>query len=167
MDEIKVTDYPMSITIFSPDHQLWPAYRAHLERVGMARWAQPAPDMFFLGVCQDETIIGHLSLRVQPIIIPGDQTIPGPDGEPLRETYVQTFAVEESYRRQGFGRALQLAALDLTKDLGCYQMRSWSSLDKSANYALKLDLGFAAHPAIFEAPNGEKIGGVYFVRAIQ
>ena len=47
---------------------------------------------------------------------------------------MQTFAVEPDFRRQGHGRALQLAALDMSARLGCYQMRSWSTVDKQANY---------------------------------
>lgn len=52
-------------------------------------------------------------------------------------------------------------ALELTCALGACQMRSWSSLDKTANYALKLSLGFAAHPAVQTAGlTGEPISGV-------
>jgi GNAT superfamily N-acetyltransferase len=42
----------------------------------------------------------------------------------LRETFVATFAVDAAYRRHGYGRALQTAALKMTRALGCYQMRS-------------------------------------------
>lgn len=169
----------MPVDRFAPDDALWPAYVAHLQRIGQARWVvdadgQPlAADAHFLGVIIGENVVGHISLKVQPILIPatewaGGQATPlaGPDGDPLRETFVQTFAVEEVHRRQGYGRALQLAALDLTRDLGCYQMRSWSSLDKPANYALKLSLGFAAHPAKSDTPAGYAVSGVYFVKTV-
>ena len=84
----------------------------------------------------------------------------------MRETFAQTFAVEEVYRRRGHGRALQLEALTLTKDLGAHQMRSWSSLDKQANYALKMNLGFAVCPAVYETDAGLKVSGVYFVKTV-
>jgi GNAT superfamily N-acetyltransferase len=143
----------------------------------MARWAlgtaadRPSPNLYFLGVIAHEGVIGHISLRVQDLVIPEttwsagqDHRLLGVDGHPLRETFVNTFAVDESHRRQGYGRALQLAALDLTRGLGCYQMRSWSSLDKTANFALKLGLGFAAFPAIQETGDRQMISGVYFVK---
>ena len=144
----------------------------------MARWvldddAQPHPDHYFLAALADDRIVGNLTIRVQNLVVPGtawsagrDHTLTDPDGFPLRETFVATFAVDEAHRRRGYGRALQLAALDLTRDLGCYQLRSWSSLDKPANYALKLSLGFAIHPAIQEAHTGQQISGVYFVRTV-
>lgn len=145
----------------------------------MARWVFDGdsgalrPDLHCLGVLVGEQIAGHITLRVQPVLIPATEwsggqaaPLPGPDGAPLSETFVQTFAVEAAHRRQGFGRALQLAALDLTRALGGYQMRSWSSLDKSANYALKLSLGFAAHPAVQVTSSGQAISGVYFVKTV-
>ncbi|HEX3049204.1 MAG TPA: GNAT family N-acetyltransferase [Aggregatilineaceae bacterium] len=168
----------MDILTFTYTDPHWPAYLAHLERVNMARWATdegglPKPGVYYLGAWDHDQVVGNLSLKWQPIVIPatdwsGGHPAPllGPDGEPLHETFVNTFAVEEAHQRQGYGRALQLAALDLTRDLGGYQMRSWSSLDKSANYALKLSLGFSAHPEIQEAYNGQKISGVYFIKKV-
>lgn len=89
-------------------------------------------------------------------------------GRPYRETFVQAFSVEEPYRRQGHGKSLQLAALDLSRELGAYQMRSWSSLDKRANYALKLSLGFVVHPAVQKSGvTGQLISGVCFVKVVQ
>ena len=143
----------------------------------MARWVfdngQPAPDVYLLGVMAVEQVIGHISLRVQALVIPPtawstgqDHTLRRSTGEPLRETFVNTFAVDETHRRQGCGRALQIAALDLTRELGCYQMRSWSSLDKTANYALKISLGFAVYPAVQETGDGQLISGVYFVKTV-
>jgi GNAT superfamily N-acetyltransferase len=143
----------------------------------MARWAlddgQPAPDVYLLGVMEADRIVGHLSMQVQDLIIPSTEWSSGQDhalhhsnGEPLRETFVHTFAVDDTHRRQGCGRALQIAALDLTRELGCYQIRSWSSLDKTANYALKISLGFAVHPAVCETEGSHLISGVYFVKTV-
>ncbi len=168
-----------------PDHRLWADLVAHLERHDMARWAltesrEPLLDHLYLGAvtnapkqddqdAQHQHVIGNIVLRVQPIVMPETEwstghnhTLIGPDGVPLCETFVATFAVDDAYRRRGYGRALQCAALDLTHTLGYYQMRSWSSLDKTANYALKLGLGFAAQPAILTLPAGQQISGVYF-----
>ncbi len=168
----------MPVESITPGDRRWPALAAHLDRAGMTRWAlppddQPPPGVCFLGVPIDARVVGHISILAQPITVPatawsGDKThtMPGPDGQPLRETFVQTFAVEEAFRRRGYGRALQQAALRLTRDLGCIQMRSWSSLDKPANHTLKLSLGFGMHPATQEATDGQLISGVYFVKTV-
>jgi GNAT superfamily N-acetyltransferase len=165
------------IARFTPSQASWPAYVAHLERHNMARWAlddgQPAPDVYLLGAMEADRVIGHISVRVQDLVIPPTEWSAGHDhglrrsaGEPLRETFVNTFAVDETHRRQGYGRALQIAALDLTRELGCYQMRSWSSLDKTANYALKISLGFAVFPAVYTTGSGQLISGAYFVKTV-
>jgi GNAT superfamily N-acetyltransferase len=168
----------MSVERFAPDHGLWPAYRAHLARHGMERWVigkddRPLADLFFLGVAAMGQVIGHITLKVQPITLPATEWsdnqpvyLADTDGDRLHETFVQTFAVDEAHRRQGHGRALQLAALALTRNLGCYQMRSWSSADKTANYALKLSLGFAVHPSVMVARPRQRISGVYFVKTV-
>ncbi len=168
----------MPVESFTLEHRLWPACVEHLERVGMAHWVlddnrQPKPGIYFLGVVEGDAVVGHITLLLQDIVCPEtewssemDRTVRLPDGEPLRETFVQTFAVDQEHRRRGYGLALQKAALALTRELGCYQMRSWSSLDKPANYALKLSLGFAVHPATYEAPGGQQISGVYFVKTV-
>jgi hypothetical protein len=79
---------------------------------------------------------------------------------------VQTFHVNETNRRSGLGERLQQHALTVTRDLGCYQMRSWSSLDRDANYLLKLKLGFAAHPAVYKTESGLEVSGIYFVKKV-
>lgn len=155
----------------------WADYIAHLKRVKMARHAlhegQPIENGIYLAAFEETGIVGHISLKVQPIEVPAtewsqnhEMVLKDAAGEVLTETYVQTFAVEEAHRRRGLGRALQAAALEQTKAHGCYQMRSWSSTDKPANYALKLAMGFAVHPTTFAIPDGRLISGVYFVKRV-
>jgi GNAT superfamily N-acetyltransferase len=81
------------------------------------------------------------------------------NGEPLIEAKILAFGVPESYRRRGIGTRLQRAAIDLARELGCYQLRSWSLAHYTANHALKLKLGFAAQPE--QRANGQQ--GFYFV----
>jgi GNAT superfamily N-acetyltransferase len=169
----------IAVERFTPYHSRWPAYVAHLERVAMARDVALEPDgrpkdgAIYLGVVAAGEVVGNIAITVQDMIVPATEWSGGretpltaADGRPLRETFVESFGVEEAYRRRGFGRVLQLAALDLTRALGCYQMRSWSSVDKQANYALKLALGFAAHPAIYVSRRGVPISGVYWVKTV-
>lgn len=168
----------MSVERYTSQHPNWPSYIAHLERVRLARWileenGQPKTGLYFLGVEEAQRVIGHISLRKQQLVVPATEWSGGVEepllnqhNQPLYEMIVETFAVDEQYRRRGHGRALQLGALALTKETGCYQLRSWSSLDKPANYALKLSLGFAVHPATFLASNGKQISGAYFVKTV-
>jgi len=168
----------MTVERITPDDGLWPDCVNHLKRVNMARWviehdSDLIEGLICLGYIRDNKVIGHITFRVQDIICPATEwsggeamPVPGADGQPLKETYVYTFAVEEKYRRQGCGRAIQLSALGWTRRLGCYQMRSWSSTDKTANYALKLSLGFAVHPGTYETASGYPVSGVYFVKTV-
>ena len=167
----------MQIEQLHDRHPLWPRCLDHLARLEMARWilddgAMLKPALYMLCAVTENRVAGHISLKMQVITIPMESEHPdavpltAPDGRLLRELFVQTFGMDSDYRRQGYGRALQLAALDLGKTFGCYQMRSWSSLDKTANFALKTSLGFAAHPATQRTPGGDTVAGVYFVKTI-
>ncbi|MBN1679769.1 MAG: GNAT family N-acetyltransferase [Anaerolineae bacterium] len=168
----------MKVEQFTPKHRLWPSYLAHLRRVDMMRRVlddqdQPHTSICYLGAISDDSVVGHLTFKVQNIVVPasllsdGNAVIlTGADGKRLRETFVQTFAVDEDHRRQGYGRSLQVAALALSKAFGCYQMRSWSPLDKPANYLLKIGLGFSMYPALSDNEDGKPVGGVYFVKTV-
>lgn len=169
----------MSILELTPAHPLWADYCAHLSDAEQARWVldednQPLQDaLIFLAALDGEEITGSLTLIRQQIVIPSskwakerDRILRDASGTPLEETFVQTFFVNSRHRRQGHGRDLQLAALQKTRQLGCFQMRSWSSLDKPANYQLKLNLGFAFQPEIQVTPSGLKVSGGYFIRTV-
>lgn len=166
----------MKPQLFTPAHAGWQAYVAHLERSGMMHHALdsglPKVDTTYIGIYED-IVIGHISIQKQPLIVPASSLT---DDKPLAlsrnehqlyETFVQTFAVEESHRRRGYGRALQQSALEQTQAMGCCQMRSWSSADKYANYGLKLSMGFGVIPALYPMPGGKPISGVYFVMQVE
>lgn len=145
---------------------------AHLERTGDFRHVREGQDikrqLLFVGALVEGRVVGHISLQKQVISVPSQPPIAMRlGGQVLWESYVQTFSVEETYRRQGLGTALQQAAMELSRQLGCYQMRSWSSLDKEANYALKLRLGFSFCPGTFTVPGtGEQVPGGWFVKRL-
>ncbi len=166
----------MPVERFSVEHPFWDSYLSHLDHMDMARWVLDVdgcakPDITFLGAIVDEAVAGHITLKVQDVRVPNPhhneaQTIPGPDGKPLRETFVYTFAVDANHRRQGHGRALQTAAIALTKAMGCYQIRSWTALDTPVNYATMIALGYAVHPALSTTEHGRAVGGVYFIKTV-
>lgn len=166
------------IAHLTAEHPQWLSLVEHLETHNMARWVMDSKgalskNVYCLAAIVANVVIGHITLKKQLLVSPAtswsdnlETPLLSPTGKSLYETYVQTFAVDPLHRRQGYGSDLQLAALELTQELGCYQMRSWSSTDKPENYALKLKLGFAAHPAILTLADGRQISGVYFVKTV-
>lgn len=167
----------MKPQLFTLAHDGWQAYLAHLDGSGMMQHALdaglPKADTTYIGIYKEDIVIGHISIKRQALVVPASYLT---DDKPLSlyrnehqlyETFVQTFAVEESHRRQGHGRALQEAALEQTQAMGCCQMRSWSSADKYANYGLKLSMGFGVYPALYPIPGGKPISGVYFVMQVE
>lgn len=155
----------------------WQAYLTHLTAVNMlnsaTHYGEPKENCFYMGILSDSVVVGHISIRKQAMVVPSstlnahhEVMLKGLDGAGLYEAFVMSFAVDVVQRRLGYGRALQQAALEKAGALGCYQMRSWSSADRTENYALKLSMGFAAVPALYPVPGGPPISGVYFVKRI-
>lgn len=85
------------------------------------------------------------------------------DGVPLTEAKIHVFAVRPASRGQGIGTLLQQWAIRRARELGCYQVASYSSYDKKANYHIKLSLGFAAQPEV----HGDNEQGVYFLMPLR
>ena len=169
----------LEIIRIQPESPEWSALVAHLKDGNDARWVldekdQPKEErLIFLGAQDGDQVVGNLTLRCQPVSIPHtewagerDRGVRDDQGDPLYETFVQTFRVAEVYWRKGIGRELQLKALEITRQEGCIQMRSWSSLDAQANYQLKFALGFAFHPEVQKTPSGLRVSGGYFVKRV-
>jgi GNAT superfamily N-acetyltransferase len=107
----------------------------------------------------DAEVAGAIRFAVQPI---------GPDagcppvylnGAPLTEAKIHVFAVRPASRGLGIGTLLQKWVIRRARGLGCYQVASYSCYDKTANYHIKLSLGFAAQPEV----HGDNEQGVYFL----
>ena len=140
----------MTIEQFTSQHHRWQDYLTHTKHHNMQRWIvdeqfQPLEGLHYLGYLAEKQVVGHLALKKQPIEVPQtawstgrDHIIRDEQGDSIEELFVQTFAVDEQYRRQGIGSQLQTAGLGLGQQLDCYQVRSWSSLDKTPNYQLKI-----------------------------
>ncbi|MFN2146554.1 MAG: GNAT family N-acetyltransferase [Anaerolineales bacterium] len=169
----------MKIHQLTPASPEWALFTAHLKAVNDAEWVLDEDDLpkqenlFFFAAIVDRNVVGSISVIRQEITIPEtewaadrDRTLRDPEGNPYYEILVHTFRVEKAHRRKGYGRALQEAALNLARETGCIQMRSWSSLDKQANYALKLSLGFGFHPEVQQTASGLRVSGGYFVKRV-
>jgi GNAT superfamily N-acetyltransferase len=112
---------------------------------------------------QNEQVVGFLRFGIQPI---GPEAHCPPlvlNGVPLTEAKIHAFAVREERRGQGIGTALQRWAIGRAKELGCFQLASYSSYGREANHHIKLSLGFGAQP---EA-HGDNQQGVYFIMPLQ
>ncbi|MBP8002495.1 MAG: GNAT family N-acetyltransferase [Chloroflexi bacterium] len=79
------------------------------------------------------------------------------------EAKIHAFAVRESARGQGIGTELQKQTIRRAQELSCYQVASYSSYGRDANYHIKLSLGFAAQPEV----HGDNHQGVYFIMPLR
>ena len=112
---------------------------------------------------QDEKVVGFLRFAVQPI---GPEANCPPlylDGAQLTEAKIHAFAVQEASRGQGIGTELQRQAIRRAKELGCFQVASYSSYGREANHHIKLSLGFGAQPEV----HGDNQHGVYFIMPLR
>jgi len=112
---------------------------------------------------QNDRVVGFLRFGVQPI---GPEARCPPlvlNGIPLTEAKIHAFAVREECRGQGIGTALQRWVIRRAKELGCFQVASYSSYGREANYHIKLALGFGAQPET----HGDDQHGVYFIMPLQ
>lgn len=142
----------------------WPELKQLLEREGQLDWVFPEgelrPDSHVLVALDGERPVGFLVFLRQEI---------GPaDGCPpvgLTEAKVLAFGVAASHRRRRIGTALQLRALELAAELGCYQLRSVTNADNEANVGVKLRLGFTVTPTIRRLRDGDRPAFV-FVKAV-
>lgn len=77
----------------------------------------------------------------------------------LWEAKINAFAVSPSFRGRGIGKDLQQIVLNHAKESGCYQVASYSTVDKIENYAVKIGLGFGLQ--LETQPNGSQ--GAFFI----
>jgi GNAT superfamily N-acetyltransferase len=69
-------------------------------------------------------------------------------GETLVEAKVISFGVMPENRNQGIGRKLQEQAIQLARELNCYQLRSRSRYHSKANFHLKMSLRSGIQPSL-------------------
>jgi len=110
-----------------------------------------------------DAIAGAIRFAIQPIGPEARCPILRLDGVPLTEAKIHVFAVRHPSRGKGVGTLLQQWAIRRAKELGCYQLASYSCYDKEANYHIKLSLGFAAQPEV----HGDNEQGVYFLMPLR
>ena len=142
---------PLTIAAVQSPGAAYDALLALAEQIGQARYivAQPTHTdaTHLLGAWRNGACVGFLLLWLQvlgsdvgrpPILVAG---------RALREGYVEAFAVDPAWRRQGIGERLQEHAIAVCRAQGCYQIRSRSPITSHENYALKLKMGYAIQPS--------------------
>ncbi len=156
----------VKISLFKPDYPRWNDLLNCVEAEGQRRWLEFSFEHHLsshvLGATQGDNIAGFLRFAVQQIGPPDDCPPLIANGAELTEAKILAFGVPERFRRQGIGAQLQQHAIHHARELGCHQIRSYSSVDHPENIALKLKLGFSLHPE--QRPNGQQ--GYYFVLAL-
>lgn len=159
-----------SISEWTQTHPRWPELVTYikaqkLERAVIDEYGL-VPTAHFLVATQEEQLVGFLMFLVQPIGPEmGCPILTDHNGVALTEAKIRAFYVTEAYRRQGIGTALQKEVLRRAGALDCYQVRSRSEFSRQANYAIKLKLGFVAHPAIRHLKSGDEYG-VYWIKRV-
>lgn len=146
-------------------HPRWPEFVTCLENTAPDQASfvfqnnSHAHQAVLLVALQLDKVVGFLRFVIQLI---GPEVGCPPlvlDGVQLTEAKIIAFAVQEEARGQGIGTKLQKQAIQCAQSLGCYQVASYSSYSRDANFHIKLSLGFAAQPEI----HGDNHRGVYFL----
>jgi GNAT superfamily N-acetyltransferase len=136
-------------------HRSWRSLTALLGQEEQLSWVLPdgalRPDSHVLVAVDGGEPVGFLAFLRQELGPPDDCPATG-----LTEAKVLAFGVAASHRRRGIGTALQVRALKLAAQLGCYQLRSVTNADNDPNVAVKLRLGFAVTPTIRRLREGDR-----------
>jgi GNAT superfamily N-acetyltransferase len=155
------------ISAWTHEHDRWNDLLRLVDDLQQTAWvAFAAPfhqSSHMLVATRGQIIAGFLRFVIQEIGADEDRPPVTLAERPLTEAKVLAFAVVPALRRHGIGRALQGAALDHARRLGCYQVRSHSGGGNSANHQLKLAMGFAVHPIV----RGQDTTGVYFIMPLR
>ena len=147
-------------------HARWQELRNFIDVNGLVRngvFAEGADksDRCLLAASSDGSIVGFLMFLVQTIgPEAGCPELLDRHGTPLVEAKIRSFLVLEEFRGEGIGTALQREAIVKAADMGAYQIRSRSDIDRVANYAIKLKLGYAASPETFETKDDAQPDGI-------
>ncbi len=155
------------IKIWDETHPRWSELMQLATAVSQDRWMTIRFDWHLsshmLVALQSDQIVGYLRLVQQEIGADMERPSVTFNANPLIEAKVMAFAVAESHHNQGIGHMLQNAAIRKAKQLGCYQMRSFSNGTKPANHHLKISMGFGIHPHMREDDDR----GVFFVMPLK
>jgi GNAT superfamily N-acetyltransferase len=87
---------------------------------------------------------------------------------PLQEAaegYLDIIEIQQDFRRRGVATRLVEQAEKLARERGAYQLRAWSSADKTVAIWMWKALGFSLCPAV-TFPNGQEVRGFFAVKVL-
>jgi ribosomal protein S18 acetylase RimI-like enzyme len=113
-------------------------------------------DGFSILVMQENLLVGLISIYWK--------TLPAPLLE-TQEGYIDILEVQEDFRRRGVATQLINLSLERAKERGVFQIRAWSSLDKTEAIPMWKALGFGLCPAT-TYPNGQEVKGYFVVKLL-
>jgi ribosomal protein S18 acetylase RimI-like enzyme len=113
-------------------------------------------DGFSILAMQDDNLVGLLSVYWKLLPAPLPETCEG---------YIDILEVHKVFRRRGIAKQLIAIAMERAKEKGAYQMRSWSSLDKTEAIPMWKAIGFGLCPAT-TFPKGQKVRGYFVTKLI-
>lgn len=146
------------------DGPRWAELVELLDAQEQRRWVLPdeqrlRPSSEVLVAVADDRPVGFLVFLVQEIGPPDNCPAFG-----KTEAKVVAFAVRADYRRRGIGTVLQRRALEVARQLGCYQLRSVTDVWRDENRQVKLALGFAVHPTVRRVEGEDRPAYVFVKR---
>jgi GNAT superfamily N-acetyltransferase len=121
-----------------------------------AAWHMHLEDGFsIVGVYADQ-IVGLISMYWKILPLPLPDTCEG---------YIDILEVHKDFRRRGIATKLIEMSLARAKERGAYQVRSWSSLDKTEAIPMWKALNFGLCPAT-TFPKGQEVRGYFVVKLL-
>lgn len=122
----------------------------------MVAWHMHIADGFSLLAMEQEIPVGLIAVQWRDL--------PPPYPPAALEGFIDIIEVRPAFRRQGIATALIERAAERGGAQGAYQLRAWSSTDKTEALLMWKVLGFALCPAV-TFPRGQEVHG-YFVAKV-
>ena len=112
-------------------------------------------DGFSIMAMREDSLVGLISVYWKELPMPYSET---------GEGYIDILEVHKDFRRRGFAAKLVDLSLERAKEKDVYQLRAWSSLDKTEALLMWKALDFGLCPATTYS-KGQEVKG-YFVTKV-
>lgn len=114
-------------------------------------------DGFSLLAMEQDTPVGLIAVQWQ--------SLPPPYAPSEVEGFIDIIEVQPAFRRQGIATALIAHSAERARAHGAYQLRAWSSQDKTEALRLWKALGFGLCPAV-TFPRGQEAHGYFIAKVL-
>jgi len=111
---------------------------------------------FSIIAVQEEKLVGLISVYWKILPLPLPETYEG---------YIDILEVHQDFRRKGIATQLIDRAFVRSQERDVYQVRAWSSLDKTEAIPMWKALGFGMCPAT-TYPRGQEVKGYFVVKLL-